>query len=70
MTIDELASLLIVLCSGEHSMAMIYRFLLKANNYNEREAKAEFVKYLGGELSERLLADARRWIRDEQSAAL
>jgi hypothetical protein len=69
MTLDELTSMLIVLCSGERSVAMIYRFLLKANNYNEPEARAEFIKYLGGELSERMLADARRWIRDEQSPA-
>jgi hypothetical protein len=69
MTLDDLASLLIMLCSGERSIAMVYRFLLKANNDNEAVARAEFMKYLGGELSEQLLACARRWIDDEQTAA-
>ena len=59
-SIDELAAKLIDLCSGNHSVAMVYRFLLKAQDHTEETARAEFVRFLRGELSERLLQDARR----------
>jgi hypothetical protein len=64
--IDELAAKLIDLCSGSHSVAMVYRFLLKSQHHTEETARAEFVKFLGGELSERLLQDARHWVQEEQ----
>jgi hypothetical protein len=54
-SIDELAAKLIDLCSGNHSVAMVYHFLLKAKDHNEESARAEFVRFLRGELSERLL---------------
>ena len=57
------------LCSGNHSVAMVYRFLLKAQDHTEETARAEFVRFLRGELSERLLQDARRWVQEEQARA-
>jgi hypothetical protein len=66
--VDELAARLIELCSGSHSVALVYRFLLKAQGHTEETAKAEFVRFLRGELSERLLQDARRWVQEEQSS--
>ena len=68
-SIDELAAKLIDLCSGNHSVAMVYRFLLKAQDHTEETARAEFVRFLRGELSERLLQDARRWVQEEQARA-
>jgi hypothetical protein len=68
-SIDELAAKLIDLCSGNHSVAMVYHFLLKAKDHNEESARAEFVRFLRGELSERLLQDARRWVQGEQARA-
>ena len=68
-SIDELAAKLIDLCSGNHSVAMVYRFLLKAQDHIEETARAEFVRFLRGELSERLLQDARRWVQEEQARA-
>ena len=68
-SIDELAVKLIDLCSGNHSVAMVYRFLLKAQDHNEEAARAEFVRFLRGERSERLLQDARRWVQEEQARA-
>jgi hypothetical protein len=47
----------------------VYRFLLKAQDHNEESARAEFVRFLRGELSERLLQDARRWVQEEQARA-
>jgi hypothetical protein len=69
MSIDELAAKLIDLCSGDHSVAMVYRFLLKVQDHTEATARAEFVRFLGGELSSRLLQDARRWVQEEQAHA-
>jgi hypothetical protein len=68
-SIDELAAKLIDLCSGNHSVAMVYRFLLKAQDHIEETARAEFVRFLRGELSDRLLQDARRWVQEEQARA-
>ena len=68
-SIDELAAKLIDLCSGNHSAAMVYRFLLKAQDHIEETARAEFVRFLRGELSDRLLQDARRWVQEEQAQA-
>ena len=56
-SIDELAAKLIDLCPGNHSVAMVYRFLLKAQDHIEETARAEFVRFLRGELSDRLLQD-------------
>ena len=68
-SIDELGAKLIDLCSGNHSVAMVYRFLLKAQDHIEETARAEFVRFLRGELSEPLLQDARRWVQEEQARA-
>ena len=67
MNVDELATELIRLCCGGHSVGMLYRFLLKANNYTAEAARKEFIKFLQGELSERLLEDARRWVEAERA---
>jgi hypothetical protein len=64
MNVDELARKFIELCCGAHSVKMLYRFLLKANNYTEEAAREEFVTFLRGELSKRLLDDTRRWGED------
>ena len=69
MSIDELAAKLIDLCSGNHSVAMVYHFLLKAQDHNEQSARAEFARFLRGELSEQLLQDARRWVQVEPARA-
>jgi hypothetical protein len=66
-SIDERATKLIDLCSGNHSVTRVYHFLLKAQDHNEESARAEFVRFLRGELSERLLQDARRWVQEEQA---
>ncbi|MGZ3361468.1 MAG: hypothetical protein ACXU84_19260 [Xanthobacteraceae bacterium] len=66
-SIDELAAKLIDLCSGNHSVAIVYRFLLKAQDHIEETARTEFVRFLRGELSDRLLQDARR--QEEQARA-
>ena len=68
-SIDELAAKLIDLCSGNHSVAMVYRFLLKAQDHIEETARAEFARFLRGELSEQLLQDARRWVQVEPARA-
>ena len=68
-SIDELATKLIDLCSGNHSIIMVCHFLLKAQDHNEESARAEFVRFLRGELSDRLLQDARRWVQEEQARA-
>jgi hypothetical protein len=67
MKIEELAAELIELCCGAHSVGMLYRFLLKLNNHTEATAREEFVKFLAGELSDRLLDDARQWVAAEQA---
>ena len=67
MKIEEHAAELIELCCGAHSVGMLYRFLLKLNNHTEATAREEFVKFLAGELSDRLLDDARQWVAAEQA---
>ena len=42
-SIDELAAKLIDMCSGNHSVEMVYCFLLKAQDHIEETARAEFV---------------------------
>ena len=66
MKSEELAAELIELCCGAHSVGML-RFLLKLNNHTEATAREEFVKFLAGELSDRLLDDARQWVAAEQA---
>jgi hypothetical protein len=67
MNTDKLAAKLIELCCGSHSVGMVYRFLLKVNAYTEETAREEFVRFLGGEVSDRLLEEARGWVRCEQA---
>jgi hypothetical protein len=65
----DLTAKLIDLRLGNHSVAMVYRFLLKAQDHIEETARAEFVRFLRGELSDRLLQDARRRVQEEQARA-
>jgi hypothetical protein len=50
---------------GTHSLGLIHDFLLKAG-YDAKGAEAEFVRFLSGELPERLLQSVRLWVAEEQ----
>ncbi len=65
MSIERLADALIASCCGTHSLGLVYEFLLKAHG-NPKEARADFVRYLSGELSSRLLTEAQLWIAEER----
>jgi hypothetical protein len=66
MDFETLADELIELCCGTHSPGMVYRYLLEALDHDERAGKTEFVKFLRGELSERLLTEARRSVEADR----
>ena len=61
----QLAHELIELRCGSHSLGNIYEFLLRAYG-DENKAKADFTRFLSGELSERILEVAADWISEEQ----
>jgi hypothetical protein len=44
---------------------LVYEFLLKAHG-SPKQARADFVSYLSGELPARLLKEARLWVAEEQ----
>jgi len=50
---------------GTHSLGLIHGFLLKAG-CDAKEAEAEFVKFLSGQMPELLLQAARLWVAEEQ----
>jgi hypothetical protein len=58
---EELADRLIerVEACSPSEVGAVYRFLLSALRGDEREARAEFVRYLKGELSPQMLTLAR-----------
>ena len=63
--LEKLADELIELQCGTHSLGLIYQFLLKTYG-DPRPARADFVKYLSGELPDRLLEAADLWVAEEQ----
>jgi hypothetical protein len=50
---------------GTHSLGLIHNFLLRAG-YDAKEAEAEFVRFLSGQLPELLLQAVRLWVAEEQ----
>jgi hypothetical protein len=67
MDFESLADELIEGCSGPSSLAMIYRFLLGIPGNDEAAAKAEFVKFLRGELSAPLLTASDRLVAQDRA---
>ena len=65
MTIEKLADVLIASRCGTHSLGLVYEFLLKTYD-NPKEARADFVRFLSGELPARLRKEARLWVAEEQ----
>ena len=65
MNYKESARELIAKQCGTHSLGLIHDFLLKAG-YDANEAEAEFVRFLSGQLPERLLQEVHRWVAEEQ----
>jgi len=65
MSIEKLADVLIASRCGTHSLGLVYEFLLKAHG-GPKQARADFVSYLSGELPARLLKEARLWVAEEQ----
>ena len=65
MSIERLADVLIASRCGTHSLGVVYEFLLKAHG-SPKQARADFVSYLSGELPARLLKEARLWVAEEQ----
>jgi hypothetical protein len=54
MDVEKLADELIRLRSGSHSVGSIYDFMARAYN-NTNEARADFVRFLSGEMPSRLI---------------
>jgi hypothetical protein len=65
MSIESLADVLIASRCGTHSLGLVYEFLLKAHG-NPKQARADFVRVLSGELPPRLLKEAQLWVSEEQ----
>ena|ERR1700736_2573201 len=65
MSIERLADALIALRCGTHSLGLVYEFLLKTCG-SPKQARADFVRFLSGELPPRLLEEAQFWIAEEQ----
>ena len=51
---------------GNHSLGSVYEFLLRVC-HDSHEAEADFVKFISGELPQRLLEEARLWVAAEQT---
>jgi hypothetical protein len=67
--IQELADELIELRCGRHSVGNFYEYLLKAYGDANR-AKADFMRFLSGELPPRVVQVASAWISEEQGDEL
>jgi hypothetical protein len=63
--VQNLADGLIRLRCGRHSVGNLYEFLLAAYGDANR-AKADFIRFLAGELPARVLEAASEWISEEQ----
>ncbi len=67
MNYENLAHELIETRCGTHSLGLIYDFLLEVCK-DATQAKAEFIKFMSGELPECLFEEARLWVAEEQEA--
>jgi hypothetical protein len=65
MSMERLADALIACRCGTHSLGLVYEFLLKTYG-DPKQARADFLKYLSGELPPRLLEEAQFWNDEEQ----
>jgi hypothetical protein len=65
MSMERLADALIALRCGTHSLGLVYEFLLKTCG-SPKQARADFVRFLSGELTPRLLEEAQFWVAEEQ----
>ena len=65
LEVQNLADELIRLRCGRHSVGNLYEFLQAAYGDANR-AKADFIRFLAGELPARLLEAASEWISEEQ----
>ena len=63
--LHNLADELIELRCGRHSVGNFYEYLLKAYGDANR-AKADFIRFLSGELPPRIVRTASAWISEEQ----
>jgi hypothetical protein len=63
--VQKLADELIELRCERHSVGNLYEYLLKAYGDANR-AKADFIRFLSGELPPRLIRAASAWISEEQ----
>jgi hypothetical protein len=63
--LHKLADELIELRCGRHSVGNFYEYLLKAYGDANR-AKADFIRFLSGELPPRVVRAASAWISEEQ----
>ena len=54
---------------GTNPLGLIYDFLLKAYG-DPKQARADFVRFLSGELPAQLLYQARAWVSEEQKLTL
>jgi hypothetical protein len=63
--LHTLADELIELRCGRHSVGNFYQYLLKAYGDANR-AKADFTRFLSGELPPQLIRAASTWISEEQ----
>ena len=61
----KLADELIELRCGTHSLGNLYEFLLRAYGDANR-AKADFIRFLAGDLPKQVLQAASEWISEEQ----
>ena len=67
--VQKLADELIELRCERHSVGNLYEYLLKAYGDANR-AKADFIRFLSGELPPRLIRAASAWISEEQGDEL
>jgi hypothetical protein len=65
MDVKNLADELIERCCGGHLVGLIYRFLLQAFRNDASAARAEFERFLAGELSQQFLNAAARRVEEE-----
>jgi hypothetical protein len=67
MSLGRLADELIARRCGTHSLGLVYEFLLKTYG-DPKRARADFLRFLSGELPARLLTEALFWVAEEQGA--
>ena len=69
MDLLQLADELIEMRCGRHSLANVYEYLLRAYADADR-AKADFIRFLSGDLPRHMLEVAAEWIAQEQGPDL